>query len=532
MTKEQTVGDDITEKIPKNAWIIHPFLFAVFHILNLYTENVGIVIPGIMLRPVFILVLITWLLYYLLKFLIGDKYRRAVIVSLLIIFTFSVSFFYKLISRLLPVKAGLVVILWVISFLLLILGVLKLKKPQIVHVLLNSIAVSIFIFQCITLAYLEISLNSYKVAANPLDRAVTGEVKTGSLPDIYYIILDGYGREDILNRFFGFDNSRFTGYLEKKGFFVARQSHSNYSQTYLSLASSLNGNYIDRLVERIDIRSKNRRPLIRLIRKGAVARFLKKAGYSIVTYKSGYTGIQLIHADVRKNRWPFFSEFESIILKSTLFSRFFSSMLYRSHRSRIGYTFDSITGLEEVKTPKFVFAHFFIPHPPFVFDRDGGISPSYPFNLGDGLSFYQFDTYQNYIGGYRGQVQFTNRRLRQMIDGIISDSTIPPVIVLQGDHGPGSMYHPENIRKTNIRERFSIFYAVFLPEEYRGLLFHDISPVNTFRVIFNTVFQTGLRKLENKSYYSNWTTPYKFTDVSGFLKKKEISPESVQGGHR
>jgi len=41
-------------------------------------------------------------------------------------------------------------------------------------------------------------------------------------PDIYYIVLDGYGRSDRLEEYFGYDNSAFTAALAERGFHVAR----------------------------------------------------------------------------------------------------------------------------------------------------------------------------------------------------------------------------------------------------------------------------------------------------------------------
>ena len=69
------------------------------------------------------------------------------------------------------------------------------------------------------------------------------------LPDIYYIILDGYARSDVMKAFFDFDNSPFLDRLEKLGFFIARDSIANYCQTPLSLSASLNSVYLDDLVK-------------------------------------------------------------------------------------------------------------------------------------------------------------------------------------------------------------------------------------------------------------------------------------------
>jgi tRNA(Ile)-lysidine synthase TilS/MesJ len=52
--------------------------------------------------------------------------------------------------------------------------------------------------------------------------------------------VDAYGRSDVLKDLYDIDNNDFIRYLKEKNFYVAEDSHSNYNQTRLSLASSLN----------------------------------------------------------------------------------------------------------------------------------------------------------------------------------------------------------------------------------------------------------------------------------------------------
>jgi hypothetical protein len=71
-------------------------------------------------------------------------------------------------------------------------------------------------------------------------------------PDIYYIVLDGYVRSDILQEMFGFDNSEFIKDLREKGFIVPASNHSNYPVTPLSVSSTLNMDYIQAFVSGLD----------------------------------------------------------------------------------------------------------------------------------------------------------------------------------------------------------------------------------------------------------------------------------------
>ena len=72
-------------------------------------------------------------------------------------------------------------------------------------------------------------------------------IATAERPDIYYIILDEYSRHDALE---DFDNQSFLRELERRGFYVASDAISNYTQSIRSIPSSLNMSYLDGLGQR------------------------------------------------------------------------------------------------------------------------------------------------------------------------------------------------------------------------------------------------------------------------------------------
>jgi hypothetical protein len=67
------------------------------------------------------------------------------------------------------------------------------------------------------------------------------------LPDIYFIVLDSYSRNDVLQNDFGFDNSEFLQALEERGFFIPKCALSNYEETPQVIPSVLNFDYLDNL---------------------------------------------------------------------------------------------------------------------------------------------------------------------------------------------------------------------------------------------------------------------------------------------
>ena len=115
------------------------------------------------------------------------------------------------------------------------------------------------------------------------------------LPDIYYIIVDAYARNDILLDQFGFDNSEFYEFLKNRGFYVAYQSLSNYLWTHLSLASSLNMDYIPNIVPNWTPGSKIEAGAF--IKESLVRRNLESSGYSTVAFATGWEATELFDAD-------------------------------------------------------------------------------------------------------------------------------------------------------------------------------------------------------------------------------------------
>jgi hypothetical protein len=152
----------------------------------------------------------------------------------------------------------------------------------------------------------------------------------------------------------------------------------------------------------------------------------------------------------------------------------------------------------KMQAPKFVYTHLILPHPPFVFGPDGEYTN--PANFWNEKKLYpasKFDV------GYTNQVTFLNARLLEMIDTILSESKTPPIIILQGDHGPWLQPNPQH---------FFILNAYYLPG-HETELYPTISPVNSFRLIFNDYFGGKYDMLKDRTYYSPVPKLYNFSEV-------------------
>ncbi len=124
-----------------------------------------------------------------------------------------------------------------------------------------------------------------------------------------------------------------------------------------------------------------------------------------------------------------------------------------------------------------------------------------------------------YQSGYIGQLQYVNKRVIQAVDAILQQSRRPPVIILQGDHGSRMNVDWDSLKNTDLREPFSIFNAYYVPDKTRAALYDTITPINSFRVLLNTLFGGKYAHLPDRSFYSTYDQPYDFTEVTKLIGK-------------
>jgi hypothetical protein len=128
-----------------------------------------------------------------------------------------------------------------------------------------------------------------------------------------------------------------------------------------------------------------------------------------------------------------------------------------------------------------------------------------------------------YIGNTFCIRSYLNERMVEVVDAILSNSKQPPIIIIQGDHGPGNYFNMIEPDNTCLKERYSILNAYYFPNHDYDTLYPGITPVNSFRVVFNQYFGTSLELLEDKSYYATWLAPYVFSDVSDEVGTCEVT---------
>ncbi len=490
--------------------ILHPFLLATYPVISLYANNLEETSLNEALRPLVLSLAGTAVLFLLLNLIYKELRWAGYLTTLSVGIFFTYGHIYNTLESitLLGERFGrhrYLIPIWVILWLLGYGWIYwKARKLQPLNSLLNLVAVTLLLFPFLQIGRDAIRFNQLEaknISQNELSENLSLP-QVQSPPDIYYIILDGYTRDDILKKNYQLDNSEFLTQLEEMGFYIARCSQSNYAQTQLSLASSLNYDYLEQLGKQFVAENTSRSGLPDSIQHSAVRNALEELGYQVIAFDSGYEATRLQDADLylSSNIVQDINDFENLFLQTTL-ARVYSDGISvlnlspnweerdQAHRERIMFTLDTLNTIPDIPGPKFVFAHLITPHWPHVFGPNGEAVHEHP----------------DSTNGYRNQVIFINKQIVPVLAEIIGKSNHPPIIILQADHG-SIIESP--------KRRMSILNAYHLPDEGGQQLYENISPVNSFRVIFNHYFGGNLPLLADISYYSHYDQPYQYEIIS------------------
>ncbi len=510
------------KKIP----VLHPFLFALFPIFFLFANNLGESELSTIYGLTAITLAVTAAAWLGLRYALASGGKAGLVLSLFCVLFASYGRVVDVLNRT-PLAAeglGAHVVLAPVYLALLVIGAvraIRTKSPLVnITKVLNVSAAFLLIFSAARIAVYEVRARRAREAVEREIRrmrelAALREVRISALDppevkrNIYYIILDAHGRSDILRKVYDYDDTEFQNFLKSRGFYVAAKSRTNYSYTTPSLASSLNYTYLDN-PGGFFLRS-DYIPLKNMLARSDVSELLKQAGYRFICIDAL---AQIENADVYMRpdgKSAFFLE----LLKTTAAGSLAESADRR--RTALLYRFKRLPETAEMDPPVFVFAHIMCPHRPFVFDSEGndpgcwGRPDSPPTFM---VSRTRGVPRAEHIMRYREQITYTHKLLMEMIDAVLQKCQVPPIIVLQGDHGPEAFLHQVNAEGSYLEERMSILNAYHLPDGGDALLYESITPVNTFRVIFNHYFGTDVPILPDRSWFSPPQYPWRRHDVT------------------
>ncbi|HEX7555415.1 MAG TPA: hypothetical protein VF338_02235, partial [Leptolinea sp.] len=384
-------------------------------------------------------------------------------------------------------------------------------------------------------AFMFIQIGLMAASKNPSSKEpVVDQTKTASLQsspvqerDVYYILIDGYDRPDLMKNDLDLDIQPYVDSLKQMGFIIPRCGQSNYIDTAFSMAATLNMNYLDSLgFTYQELATQDHEKLLTpVITNSLVRQKFEGMGYQFITYKSPYLFIDMPDSDVYLDAETTTDpgekletlNFQQLFIKTT-FSRtaaewleenpkdsaripvFFVTLVspgslnpesstfagrnYKQYRQNM-FQLESLESIPDMPGKKFIYAHLLVTHQPFTFTPTGEFRTE------------EKDSYE----AYKDQITYVNTRMLDIVQNILKKSAIPPVIILQSDHS----YSEGGKRARN-------FQAYYLPGENGTSIPDSFTNVNTFRFILDTYFGENFPLLPDNSLqigkdYQGFTRP-------------------------
>lgn len=515
------------------SWVFQqPFyvwLLSIYPILHLYAENLGLVKDGEVLHVCGAVLAATTLAFLVANRFIRCRNKTGFMLSVCSLFFSLSGHVYALVFLSGSILLWSLLVLIAMTFTLVKLWRLESSKYiASVTPALNLTVLALLAIPIVNLVPSIVSTPSNLASVSALGNPSAAQDATpkvydsGSRPDIYYIIPDGYPSDSWLQEAMNYDNSAFTEALEERGFIVADRAQSNYPGTLLSLASILNMKhygvnpsvYADYDYLRL------------LIADSAVARLLLHYGYTYVQILSGYL-IPSPIADINRDFTPsgaldievgddmlptvklqgmqhpknmqstdlrhfYKRSFISLYINTTLFRIVepeLTTLFWRDESApydlfapeRFLETIDEVATIASMPEATFTMVHFLKPHRPVVFDRHGNLlvdripSPSH--------------------AEYFAEFAFTNAKYLELIDEILAESENEPVIIFQADHG--STYGSVGTIDEKLTH-FDVYSAYYAPDPHRIQIPRPFTLINTFPLVLNSILDTELELQDNR----------------------------------
>ncbi|XZF12854.1 hypothetical protein ACTHGU_13785 [Chitinophagaceae bacterium MMS25-I14] len=316
--------------------------------------------------------------------------------------------------------------------------------------------------------------------------------------NVYFLLFDEYASSYSLQHDLGFDNSDIDSFLVQKGFSIQHHSRSNYNYTYFSMASVLQMSYLEKIKKprSVDLRDYN--VCAGWIRNNQAVQTLQHAGYDFYNYTFfEIAGRQPIIND------GFLTVKSRLITANTLYDRFMHDYMqfFRSaatnekETAATYFKFDDynngiVSRVQRIVDsplvhPRFVYAHFAVPHSPFYYNAagerlraDSAIAASVAVNP----QYYWYN------------VQRANKDIRDVVTAILAKESGHAVIVIMGDHG-----FRGKTKSNDPQAKFRNMNAVYFPDHDYNTLYDSVSNVNMFRILLSKVTGNSYSLLPDSS---------------------------------
>lgn len=489
---------NIIEKEDDNYLFPTLLLFSLganYKFIYLYFKNIS-QIPFVLF---FITITIGIILFFSLYFVFGKIFKNkadSICATLLVLCAINIIKQMQL-SSILVVLGGIFLI-----FTILIL----LNTKAIVHFLKKFIA--FLLFFCVANCVFENTRNLIYFFNKSKVLSAKYEISKDFIQDknVYIIVFDMYTGDSTL-KYLNYDNKDFWNFLEKENFVLHKNFDSNYNRTILTLSSFLNMNYVE------DIKHKTPKEAIKNAEMFKIAKLLD--------YKIFYRNPHTLVLNFKKNDFDYLTNDDTFKVESAfhflLGNSFCYQTLLKNFYNRFFADNPNNSFFEFVfqkKCKKFVFAHYMMPHYPYLYDEDGiPLEEKFDTDMGD----YYVINKVNYIK----YLKYTNLQAKKIIKKI-KENDPNAIIVILGDHGPKITMYKEGeesaFKKTQPDKMFLFasfntfiaYYNININKEVNNL-------TNFSREFANKLFSTKMKMLKNKKFFIyNDEGNKKIKDIKGF----------------
>jgi hypothetical protein len=481
-------------------------VFFLAHLLNDYFRVLNF--SHLFISETFWYLFVPFVTFLVLLSVKKPLFRRLVLLVFLIEFIF---FFYGPIHTFLednvPVLSKYTVLVPGLAILTLLWGIFLVKSRQPfynTYQYLNILLIVLVSYEVILVTLLNVTDGRIKRLTK--DYPISDSYQpcdTCQNPDIYFLIFDMYANNSVLKSFWNYDNSDMDRFLDSSGFYHAKNSTSNYNYTVFSIGSTFNMDYHDKDLKYTNTyRSSSQ---LGQFEDNQLFRILKTQGYKFYNY----SWFHFVDAPARVAPFVLTAPKE-LVAAQTFWFRFKSDIAWnfkvfqrtRTVKERLSTFFvdecennlgrirDSYKGIKELsaensKQPVFLYAHFLMPHGPFMFDSAGNVK-SQP----EWLSVAHKD--------YLEQLKYTNTMIKDLVTTLQKEARRPRIIIVASDHGYRNFNSKDNLSKD---VEFKNLEAFYFPDGDYSRLHDSISSVNTFRVIVDQYFGHKISKLQDTSFY-------------------------------
>lgn len=470
---------------PKYApW--HFILFLVFFILDGLTFYSNLIGAATALNLFLKLALIFLSLFFFLNSATGSKQKAGLIVLTIELLYLYFGPIYDNIKQMFTGDyisyTYFIPPFFVLSVIILIKEFRSIRPFKQLTFYLNIVTLSLVTYQALLL-YTQASPsksmldNNFPIKYN--DKVTDNRI--GKKPDIFLVVFDAYLNTTGLKEKFNYDNTRLDNFLTQNGFYLFNNTLSDYYYTQYSMASVLNMSLINTdLIESKNNFNKAYANFLNLIQENMVLDILTEEGYSIINLS-----LFKLQDTPPSFEQPLQSSNQNLLLERSLYYKFRQdisiegfiaknklSFLYNYFRHPIEkYNEKNLEQFRNSITPgpfpKFVYAHFLMPHDPYFYDSTGN-----KLNAEDYLNPEK----------YLGYAIYSREKIIELVNLIQTQTNGNSIIILMSDHGPH--LNEEKLPNINRKNLFSIY----LPNKNYSGLNDSLSISNSFRIVFNKYF--------------------------------------------